>query len=65
MSTRVLDPVERLIALAKWRAGQPMTIDEIAVVMGVSRGRIWQVEQSAKAKIRSALEERLTTEDAA
>lgn len=49
-----------LHALAiKYFSRQPMTQSELARWMGVSRGTIYNIEKSAMAKIRNAMEARL------
>lgn len=47
-----LDP-EHCVSL--WNRGVPMTHDQIALVLGVSRSTVADVERRALAKIRDAL----------
>lgn len=42
-----------------WNARKPMTHDQIAIVLGLSRSRVWQIEQRALRKIRKAVTQRL------
>lgn len=50
-------PDENLVLLRKWCRYEPMSQDEIAKCMGVTRQRIWAAEQSALAKIKKCIED--------
>lgn len=52
INAKVTDPD---LLLLRWAARVPMTVDEIALCMGMARAKVWRIERDARAKIRDVL----------
>ena len=67
MSKQALDLPRRSLfgPISGWAAGfdKHMELDDIATLLGISRARVWQIEQRALWKIRQALIEDATDID--
>lgn len=52
---RRISLTRRAFLVRKWNAREPMTLQELSEVLGVSRERVRQIEEKAMSKIRSVM----------